>query len=119
MNSDHWKMLRHGSIAGGMGYLAIVLYYGAFNLLRGRSPVDTVAALGQGLFGDTNQVPVIGAIIAYNGLHLVFFLALGIAVAWLLEEVELHPATWYVVLFALDGDEPFGARRLDPRRFTH
>jgi hypothetical protein len=95
------KTLWQGVAAGLLGYATIIVYYVALNLLRGRSPFDTVARLGWSIFGANDVLPRAGAVIAYNGLHLVFFLLLGVIVARLIEEVELHPDTWYVVFFAL------------------
>src|SRR5688500_10315158 len=103
MKSARLSFLVPGLIAGLLGSFAIVLYYAAFNLLQGRSPLATVGALGSGLFGAAERVSAIGAMIAYNGVHLVFFIALGIGVSWLLYEIELHPALWYTGLLALIG----------------
>lgn len=62
----------------------------------------TPSLLGESLLGT----PVGGAIEAapvliYNGLHLVVFLGLGLAAAWLLLESERHPKIWYLAFVLL------------------
>ena len=38
--------------------------------------------------------------IAYNGVHLLASLTVGLGAAWLVHEAEDHHALWYVVFFA-------------------
>lgn len=97
----HSDVLKHGTIGGLLGYLTIVLFYAGFNVLNGRSPFHTVAALGEALFDTGGALPVAGAVLAYNGVNLFFFLLLGIVAAWLIYEVELHPGVWLGALYTV------------------
>ena len=93
-----------GLIAGGIGYLVTIAFYVVLNVAQSRNPFFTPNALGRSLLG----IPVIeegvavGPLLVYNGLHLVVFLVLGLAAAWLLKESGRHPKIWYLgVLLAL------------------
>jgi hypothetical protein len=101
MKRAHSELLKHGFIAGILGYGTLSVYYAGYNLLFGRSPLHTVAALGGALFDPSNAVPNAGPIIAYNGVHLCFFLVIGVLAAWLLYEVELHPMAWLAAMLTL------------------
>lgn len=89
-------VFQDGAIGGFIGYGLISLYFAALNVLVGKPAWYTVEALGNGLFGNGNP----GQMIAFNGLHLAIFLALGVVAAFMIQEIELHPAFWYVVFFA-------------------
>lgn len=101
MKQAHTDVLKQGTIGGFLGYLAIVLYYAGFNVVNGRSPFHTAAALGEALFDTDGALPMAGAVLAYNGVNLLFFLLLGIVAAWMIYEVELHPGVWLPALFTL------------------
>jgi hypothetical protein len=101
MKQTHIDVLKHGTIGGLLGYFVIALYYAAFNVVNGRSAFYTVAALGEAMFDPRGVLPTAGAVIAYNGVNLLFFLLLGIVAAWLIYEVELHPGLWYAALLTL------------------
>jgi hypothetical protein len=98
MKQAHVAVFRQGMIAGLLAYVAIILYYALFNLVTGRPADFTVVAIGEALFGQPG-VPAIGAVIAYNGVHLIALMAFGTFAAWLLYEVEVHPVLWHTVLF--------------------
>ncbi|MEX2284092.1 MAG: hypothetical protein WEE89_16515 [Gemmatimonadota bacterium] len=98
MKQTRLDVLKQGLVCGSLGYLAVSLYYAVVNVVAGRSPFDTVAAIGQAMFQPANAT---AAIIAYNGVHLVILLLLGLLAAWLVYRVELQPAVWHAVLFAL------------------
>jgi hypothetical protein len=38
-------------------------------------------------------------VLAFNGVHMVAFLAFGFFAAWLVYEAELHPEFWYLAFF--------------------
>lgn len=101
------RVMQEGLIAGFIGYLTVVLFIGLVNLFTGRSFFFTASLLGQSLIGGfgepTPGVIVPGAVFALNGLHLLAFLTVGAAVAFVVVEVELHPTFWYVAFFALLG----------------
>lgn len=102
MNPERERTLAQGLVAGFLGYLVVVAFYAVFNVATGRPLLLTAELLGRALLGES----AIGAtgvdpapIAVYNGLHLVVFLAIGFAAAWLVHETERHPALWYLILF--------------------
>jgi hypothetical protein len=95
MKKNSADVLLDGAVAGVIGYAIISLYFAALNLLLGVSPWYTLETISHALFGPGSP----GPLIAYNGLHLVVFLILGIAAAYMVREVELHPTFWYAVFF--------------------
>lgn len=100
MRPESARTLAQGLVAGAIGYAVVVAFFAAFNLTTGRPVLATAAVLGRLVLGE---VPTAGAIEAapvavYNGLHLVVFLLMGLAAAWLAYESEAHPTLWYVSL---------------------
>lgn len=93
-----------GLVAGLIGYAAVALFFGVVNLLEGRSFFYTAALFGHVLMGtdvaSLSEVVRPGPVFAYNGVHLLLFLAFGFVAAWLVEETERHPVIWYLVFFA-------------------
>lgn len=91
-----------GLVAGAIGYAVVVVLYAALNLLGGENVFLTPALLGQSLLGrPVGEAIAAGPVLVYNGLHLVVFLGLGLAAAWLLLESERHPKIWYLVFVLL------------------
>jgi hypothetical protein len=91
-----WK---RGMVAGAVGYAVVVVTFAGLNILGGQDLFLTPALLGQALLGESATAAVHPAtVLVYNGLHLIVFLALGLAGAWLLFESELHPVIWYPAL---------------------
>lgn len=105
MKTNWQKVLLGGMAAGGIGYVTIIVVSAGFNVLAGRSPFYTAAAFGSVLFyglrNAANLEIAPGPILAYNALHALVFLVMGIGTAWLLEKAEQYPVFQYVVLFAL------------------
>lgn len=98
------RALWEGMIAGAIGYAVVALFFVVVNLLQGRAAFHTAEALGLALFyGGAEAVGVghAGPVIAYNGFHLVLFLVLGMAAAWLVAKSEQGPQFWYLASFAL------------------
>ena len=93
-----------GFVAGLIGYATIIVLYALGNLLGGEWVLHTPTVLGSAILGQPLPDPVSAAgpapIFVYNGLHLMAFLAVGFASAWLVWEVESHPAEWYLAFFA-------------------
>lgn len=104
MQPETRRVLEHGLTAGLIAYLTVVLLYSAFNLATGRPLFYTAAQLGAVLTGgpaiDADGV-LPGPVLAYNGLHMVGMLVLGLICAWLVHEWELHPQLWYAVFAVL------------------
>lgn len=103
MRPEREEVLLQGVIAGLVGYAAVALFFIVVNLIEGRSPFFTPALLGSALFyGLRDPADLIvqpGPVLAYNGVHLVIFLIVGMAAAWLVFEAELHHYLWYIVFF--------------------
>ena len=91
-----------GFVAGLIGYAGVAAFFGFANLVSGHSFFHTAALLGHTLLGTDPGPDVVAAapVFAYNGLHLLLFLAFGVTAAWLVEEAERHPPFWYLVFFA-------------------
>lgn len=99
------RVLTEGLIAGGIGYVVVALFYGILDVIQGSSPFEVAALLGSALFyaAETAAPGVVapGPVLAFNGLHLVLFLLLGVGVAWLVAKAERYPAFWYPVFSVL------------------
>jgi hypothetical protein len=101
---DRARVLSEGLIAGFLGYVAIVLFYGVLNLVMGDSFFSTAALLGSGLVSPTRSSGVAGAVLAFNGLHVIAFLVIGLMAAWIVMQTERHPSLFVIALFiALAG----------------
>jgi hypothetical protein len=107
MKGERTHVLSQGLVAGVIGYAAVALFFLVADLMIGRPAFYTPALLGGALFyglGDPAQTVVWpGPVLAFNGVHLVLFLALGLIAGWLAEISERGPQLWYVglVLFIL------------------
>jgi len=103
MRSKWLELLREGLVAGVIGYAATVVLYAIANVMTGRPVFHTAAVLGAALiYGvrDPLQVVVTPAyVLAYNGVHLMVFLALGIVGAALARLADRGAQLWYVGLF--------------------
>lgn len=99
MNRIAAEVFKKGLISGAIGYVLVSVYYALLNLLIGRSPFATLQAIGHAFFHAGTAG--VGEMLAYNGVHLVAWLALGCIAALLVEEAELHPSFWFVMYFVL------------------
>ena len=93
----------HGLIAGFVGYAVVALMGTVVSLVAGRSPFYAAAMLGALLTGagvDPATFDVTPAhVLAYNGAHLLVFLAFGIVGSWLAALADRGAHLWYVALF--------------------
>jgi hypothetical protein len=101
MEEQKAAALGQGVIAGFIGYLVFVIFFAVTNIAAGDSPFHTAHLLGTALFGagDPAANAQAAPVLAYNGLHLVAALVIGIITSFLFLEVDLHPALWYLVMF--------------------
>jgi len=90
MRENTARVATEGLVAGLLGYLTVSLTMGAIDLLSGRSVFRTAALLGKPLVGGVPGTDAItpDAILAYNGVHLLVFLALGFVAAFVVYELE-------------------------------
>lgn len=102
MREERTKMLSQGLLAGLIGYGVVALVFAVANLIAGRSIFYTAALLGGSLFygiQDPAGITVTAAyVFAYNGAHLLVFLAFGLVSAWLASVSERLTQFWYVGL---------------------
>lgn len=102
MRAERERVLSEGLIAGFIGYATVIIVYGLVNVATGKSFFYTAALLGRAVIGGFESTPDLaapGPIIAYNGIHLIAFILIGLGAAWLIAQTERHPAIWYVVFY--------------------
>ena len=93
------RAVRDGIAVGVIGYAAVALFYAAFDVLAARGPLHTVNMLGQAVFRGLRDPAVLQfpleldalAIFAYNALHLVLALVIGLTVTTLVAFGERNP----------------------------
>jgi hypothetical protein len=99
------NILSGGIMTGFIGYVVVAAVLAALNIDTGRSPFYTAALLGSALFYHLTDPATLsitaGPIFAYNALHLLVFLGLGLLVSWLVCLAERYPAALYLILFPL------------------
>lgn len=100
---------RDGITVGLVGYAAVALFYSAFDFLAARGALHTVNVLGQAVFRGLRDPAVlrfpipldVGAIFAYNALHLVLALTIGLIVTSLVAVAERNSARRRAVRFVI------------------
>lgn len=95
MSRDRRRTLRDGIVA---------LYYGLLNLFAGRSFFHTARELGLRVVGEgwaATGTAAYAPVLAYNAVHGLAFVAVGLGAAWLVFQAERHPRFWF--LFFLLG----------------
>jgi hypothetical protein len=93
-------IFRDGIIVGLIGYAAVALFYSAFDFVAARGALHTVNMLGRAVFRGLRDPSVLqfpidfdpDAIFAYNAVHLVAALAIGLMVTWLTTLAEARAA---------------------------
>jgi hypothetical protein len=97
--------LENGIVTGSIGFAAVALALAVLNIDAGRSPFYTAALLGSALFyhltDPATLIVTAGPVFAYNALHLLVYLALGMLISWLVTLAERYPAALYLILFPL------------------
>ncbi len=92
-----------GLLAGLIGYITVVALFGVVNLASGQAVFHTAALLGSALFFGAREasdaVAGPGPVIAYNGVHILVSLVIGLLAAWLIFQTEKHRPLWFVVFF--------------------
>lgn len=99
------KILKEGMLGGVAAYLSVVAVLAFLNALQGRSVLYTAAAMGAVLFygadASTQFAVEPAPVLAYNGVHLVGSLAVGLVAAVQVYESEHHRFFWYFSLMIL------------------
>lgn len=104
--TTRYPVLREGLVVGLIGYAAIAVFYGAFDAFAARGTLFTVDMLSRSLLGRAPEQstlvfpiqPDVAAILAYNVLHLVTSLAIGLTVVGLVELAERRPGSGRLAL---------------------
>jgi hypothetical protein len=95
--------ITEGLVAGLVGYGTVMAIFGVVNLATGEALFHTAALLGSALFFGARGAGVVVAgpapIIAYNGVHILVSLAIGLGAAWLIFQTEKNRPLWFVVFF--------------------
>lgn len=93
------RWVREGLIIGLIAYLAVAVFYTAFDLLASRGMLFTVNLLGEGLFGGARDRSILEfpisinyqSVFWYNAVHLLASLLIGLFVMRLVEEGSRKP----------------------------
>ena len=94
------RILEQGVVAGVLGHITVALVFALANVAAGRPLLYTPALLGASFFyglTDPTQLEIRAAyVFAYNGTHLIVFLALGIIGSWLAAIADRGWQLWYL-----------------------
>jgi hypothetical protein len=105
MREETRTTLAGGLFAGLLGYLVVVVVMALLNIVSGRSAFYTAALFGSAIFYGLDDPAALqvapGPVLAYNMLHVLAFLALGMAASWLVTKAEQYPIARFVILFVL------------------
>lgn len=101
--------VREGVVVGLIGFAVVAVFYTLFDLLAGQGFGFTLNLLGEVVFRGVRdpavlQLPMpldVGAMVAYNFLHLFISVGVGLFVAWLVDRVEEKPSLGTSVLVIL------------------
>jgi len=92
-----------GLVTGLIGYATVVAFFALLNLSSGEGVFHTPALLGSALFFGAREAGEVvagpGPVIAYNGIHILVSLVIGLGAAWLVFQAEKNRPLWYVVFF--------------------
>lgn len=107
------RVVRDGLVVGLIGYAAVALFYSFFDVLAARGPVFTVNMLGRALFRGVRDPAILlfpvtidrGALLAYNAVHLVVALAVGVFVTTLVARADEDPSRrrWTAAVLVAGG----------------
>lgn len=101
---DSKRAWKEGAVAGVLAYVVVAGFFALVNLASGESAFATAFLVGKALgAGAPGPNAEIGVVLAANGLHLLLSLAVGIAAAFLMLEMEHHHGLWYAILLAFLG----------------
>ena len=105
MKEETQQLLAQGLLAGVLGHVTAAVVFAVANAMAGRPLLYTPAVLGASLFyglTDPSQLEIRAAyVFAYNGTHLLVFIAFGLVAAWLATVADRGQQLWYVAVFFL------------------
>jgi hypothetical protein len=92
-----------GMVTGLIGYVTVVVLLALVNLLGGEGLFHTPALLGSALFFGQRDpaapLPGPAPVIAYNGVHILVSLVIGLGASWLVFQTERNRPLWFLVFF--------------------
>jgi hypothetical protein len=95
-------LVLYGMVAGLIGYATVVVFYLVADPVSGRPVFHTPALLGSALFFGLREPTALkigpGPVLAYNGVHVLVFLLLGLLAAWFARLSERLPGGWVLAL---------------------
>lgn len=102
---------RDGLVVGLLAYASVAAFYAIFDVLATRGTLYTVNLLGRAVMRGLRdpgvlQYPValdVPAILAYNAVHLVLSLLIGVVVLHLVGHAERHPGRARMMLGTIVG----------------
>lgn len=107
MTPQRRRLIADGLVAGTIGYALVALLLIALDLAGGRSPLHTVALIGEAAFSGTGEPAAVaataGPVLAFNGVHLAAYLLFGFFAAWLVYATGRHPELWSLALLLFAG----------------
>lgn len=97
MDAERSHVWREGLVTGVIGYATVAVFYGLLNLVTGQGFFAAAEALGRHVAGTawTGTGAAWGPVLAYNAIHLLAFLAVGVGATWLLFGAERRPEFWF------------------------
>jgi hypothetical protein len=98
-------VLSGGLVSGLIGYATVIVVVSALNVLTGRSIFHTAALFGSSMFYGLEDPAALqiepGPVLAYNMVHVLAFLAIGLFASWLVSVAERYPPAQYFILVTL------------------
>ena len=105
MRDETKHVLTGGMYAGLLGYFTVVVLFALLNLALGRSLFYTPAMFGAVLFYGLEDPAALevtpGPVLAYNMVHVLAFVVLGLFASWLVTKAEQYPVARFAILFVL------------------
>jgi hypothetical protein len=99
------QVILDGFVAGLLGYAAVVLLFASLNVASLQSVFHTPELLGRALLGGltdgTGPGSVLAPVLAFNGLHLVVSLVLGLVFSTLADMAEEDHGLGFGLIFAV------------------
>lgn len=93
------RILKEAVIGGLIAYAAVVVTFGILNALQGESIFRTAAAMGAvllyGAEASSRFAVEPAPVLAYNGVHLLGSIVVGLIASVQIFETELHRSFWY------------------------
>ena len=103
MRETTQRVLMEGTVAGLVLYATVAIYFVVVNVVTGRPALETASLLGGALFAGVErpaQVTVTpGWVAAFNGVHLLASLLLGIIGSAVVLLIDRHRLAWYGLFY--------------------